>query len=107
MSARILAREGAPADIAAYHFHQAVEKTLKGVIAEKGGEIPCVHDLERLFKVVERLGSDFHPNDFDAVSLIQSYYSDLRYPRGERLCRPDLDRIVAAYESLSFLKPET
>lgn len=44
-SARILARKGAAADIAAYHFHQAVEKMLKGLIAQKNGEIPRIHDL--------------------------------------------------------------
>ena len=69
-----------------------------------GGEIPRVHDLGRLFKVAERLGLEFAANDFDSVSLIQSYYSDLRYPRGERLGREDLDRIIAAYEGLGFTK---
>lgn len=105
-SARILAREGAPADIAAYHFHQSAEKTLKGIIAENSGEIPRVHDLDRLFKVAERLGFAFGEEDFDSLSLIQSYYSDLRYPRGERLGLQDLERIIAAYDALSFIKPK-
>ena len=103
-SVRILAREGGPSDIAAFHFHQAVEKTLKGAIAEKGGDIPRIHDLERLFKTVERSGFEFKPGDFDSVAPIQSYYSDLRYPRGERLGQQDLERIIIAYETLGFLR---
>ena len=71
-SARILVREGAAPDIAAYHFHQAAEKYLKGLIAAKGGEIPRVHDLERLFKLAELLGVRVSQTDFDELSLIQS-----------------------------------
>lgn len=101
-SARILVREGAAPDIAAYHFHQAAEKYLKGWIAAKGGDIPRVHDLERLFKLAELLGVRVSQTDFDELSLIQSYYSELRYPRGDRLEHSDLDRIIEAFELLRF-----
>jgi HEPN domain-containing protein len=41
-SARILVRESASPNIAAYHFHQALEKNLKGSIAGKGSDIPRI-----------------------------------------------------------------
>lgn len=41
-SARILARESGPPDIAVYHFHQAIEKLLKAHIAKSGATIPPI-----------------------------------------------------------------
>lgn len=106
-SARILVRESAPADIAAYHFHQAIEKTLKGLIAEQGAEIPRIHDLERLFMKAKNLGAEFPNAAFDAIALIQSYYSDFRYPHGDRLGTEDLKRVVEAFDLLKALRKDS
>ena len=97
-SARILVRESAPPDIAAYHFHQSLEKILKGHIARATADIPRIHDLERLFRKVQSLGIDVHEDAFDRVALIQSFYSDFRYPRGARIVSSDLARIVTAFD---------
>jgi HEPN domain-containing protein len=97
-SARILVRESASSDIAAYHFHQALEKILKGNIARATADIPRIHDLERLFRKAQSLGIDVPEDAFDRVALIQAYYSDFRHPRGERIGSPDLARIVRAFD---------
>jgi HEPN domain-containing protein len=99
ISARILARESGPPEIAAYHYHQAVEKLLKGLIARSGIEIPRIHDLDRLLLVAQKRGDIPVELLFDPVSLIQSYYADLRYPRGDRITVMDLAKIADAYHS--------
>jgi HEPN domain-containing protein len=106
-SARILIRESAAPDIAAYHLHQAVEKTLKGIIAGKGAEVPRIHDLERLFLKAQSLGAELAESAFDAIALIQSYYSDFRYPRGDRLGPADLERISKAFGDLEKLRKDS
>jgi HEPN domain-containing protein len=100
-SASILVHAGAAPNIAAYHYHQALEKSLKGLIAANKGDVPRIHDLERLFKTAESLGVVFPENAFDAFALIQSYYSELRYPRGDRLSPHDLQRIISVYQQLN------
>jgi HEPN domain-containing protein len=57
-SARILVRESASPDIAAYHFHQVIEKRLKAILAGKGADVPRIHDLECLFKKAQSLDVD-------------------------------------------------
>ncbi|MEI6389226.1 MAG: HEPN domain-containing protein [Spirochaetota bacterium] len=101
-SARILLRESAAPDIIAYHFHQAIEKALKGGIARTGHDIPRTHDLERLFKTAQSYGANLDEGLFDAIALIHSYYSDLRYPRGDRLTSADAARIAAAFGEIAI-----
>ena len=100
-SARILAREAGPPGIAAYHYHQAAEKMLKGLIAKRNMEIPRIHDLERLFRTAQKAGENPEEPAFDAVTLIQSYYADLRYPRGDLIGVDDLTGIAAALDVLA------
>ena len=80
---------------------------LEGVIARGNAEVPRIHDLERLFGTAQKAGENPGEPAFDAVTLIQSYYADLRYPHGDRIGVDDLARIAAALEVLSYAVSKT
>ena len=63
-----------------YHAQQAVEKTLKAVLAEGEIEIPRTHNLLDLHAAARRLGYSPPLSDEDAVFLTSIYRA--RYPSG-------------------------
>jgi HEPN domain-containing protein len=69
----------------------------EGLIARHGIEIPRIHDLDRLLRVAQKRGDIPVELIFDPVSLIQPYYADFRYPRGDRITVIDLAKIADAY----------
>jgi len=62
-------------DIAAFLSHQAVEKLFKGLIANKGREVPKSH-------YIDELGRSLHLPDeiFECVLDLSSDYQFARYP---------------------------
>lgn len=62
-------------DIAAFLSHQAVEKLFKGLIAQKGRQVPKSH-------YIDELGSNLHlPDDiYECVIDLTSDYQFARYP---------------------------
>jgi HEPN domain-containing protein len=96
-SAEILRRELGPREIAAYHYHQAAEKLLKGAILSNRIRFPFIHDLQRLYGVLRQVAPDF-PEISDAVIELQSMYTDFRYPHGDLVDAPRLEKAHAAYE---------
>ncbi len=61
-----------------YHAQQAVEKTLKAVLAEREIEIPRTHNILDLHAAVRKLGYEPSLNDEDTVFLTSVYRA--RYP---------------------------
>jgi HEPN domain-containing protein len=91
--AEILAREAGPLDIAGYHYHQALEKTLKNLLMKAKVEIPRIHDVERLFRMLPDPIREKAQAVPESISFTNSFYSSFRYPHGDRLSNSDLDRI--------------
>jgi len=65
-------------NIVAFHPQQVVEKSFKALIEEKGLNIPRVHNLQRLFGVIQ---SFIHEEiDMPKLVLLDSIYTSSRYP---------------------------
>lgn len=98
----VIISEPALTHIAAFHAQQAIEKSLKAVIEEKGIEIPKLHKLKTLFSISGiMLDSD---DDSIMVSLLDSLYIEARYPGEMGLLpdgKPSLDEVKIFY---SFAK---
>ncbi|MBD3308786.1 HEPN domain-containing protein [candidate division KSB3 bacterium] len=73
--------------IMAFHAEQAVEKCLKAILEEDRVEFPRIHDLSRLYKLVQ--GSrHFSIEQQDILQKLNTLYIDSRYP-GEFGLLPD------------------
>jgi HEPN domain-containing protein len=64
--------------IVAFHSQQAVEKCFKAIIEEKDLTIPRIHNLIRLYQVVE--GFLKHPIETHDLLALDSVYTSSRYP---------------------------
>jgi HEPN domain-containing protein len=98
-SGDILRRESGPKEIAAYHYHQAAEKLLKGAILSGDARFPYIHDLQRLYGVLREAVPGL-PDISDAVIDLQSMYTVFRYPHGDMIDEGRLDRAYAAYRMI-------
>ncbi|MGH7910167.1 MAG: HEPN domain-containing protein [Candidatus Dormibacteraceae bacterium] len=75
--ARLAFRETSISDDAfAFHVQQAIEKSLKAVIATGSNLPPATHDLARL---IERSGRE-HPFDVDELDELSPYASAVLQP---------------------------
>ena len=83
-----------PYDTACYHTQQAIEKSLKAVLAYAGEEIPRTHNLEYLASTVANV-VDSIKLDLDQLADITPYAVELRYDPG---FWPDRDRALSALE---------
>jgi HEPN domain-containing protein/predicted nucleotidyltransferase len=83
---------------ACYHGQQAVEKTLKAALVQKGWELEKIHSVERLVAISRQYGFELDLNEEDAV-LLDSIYRG-RYPAEEGLLpsgepgQTDAERVV-------------
>lgn len=77
--------------IIGFHAQQAVEKWLKAVTAASGVRHSGIHDIDRLFEIVERTGVEI-PLDRDRLAVLTQYAVPLRYD--ELLDAESLDREV-------------
>lgn len=77
--------------ILGFHAQQAVEKWLKAVTAARGVRHSGIHDIDRLFEIVERIGVEI-PLDRDRLVVLTQYAVPLRYD--ELLDAESLDRAV-------------
>jgi HEPN domain-containing protein len=64
--------------IVGFHAQQAVEKSLKAVLAARGAGFPFSHDVGRLAELCEEAGSEL-PDGLDGVERLTPYASGLRY----------------------------
>ena len=85
-SANLLLRENGHADMIIFHTHQAVEKTLKGLLIKHGMAVPETHDLDPLLLSVRK-----HYPKLDSVqrriAALDLFSPTLRYPTGDKLTR--------------------
>ncbi len=77
---RSLQSEG-PYDTACFHAQQAIEKSLKAVIAYHGEAIPHTHDLKLLAVEASSVAPGLEL-DAERLSAITPYAAELRYDMG-------------------------
>lgn len=64
--------------IVGFHAQQAVEKSLKAVLAVRGVEFPFIHDIDGLTSLSEGAGASL-PEELDGVDRLTPYAAGLRY----------------------------
>jgi HEPN domain-containing protein len=83
---------------ASFHAQQCVEKSLKAILEQVGGDVPRVHDLETLFgKTREILPIEYEESTVDALNTL---YIGSRYPGSIGLLphgRPTLEDVERFY----------
>lgn len=67
---QLAADAGAPLWILGFHAQQAVEKSLKAVLAQRGIEFPRTHNLAMLLELLRRAGDAAPPDGDDLARLI-------------------------------------
>jgi HEPN domain-containing protein len=85
---------------AAFHFQQAIEKSLKAVLCHRGQAIPLVHDVGIL---LARLPDDLEPDFGYELADFDEYAGIRRYEEGHiRLDESDLEAMDAMCEKVLF-----
>lgn len=64
---------------ACFHFQQAAEKALKGVIVKSGVDYPRVHDINELLRVLTDIGLKV-PKKVREADLLSPFAVQTRYP---------------------------
>jgi len=87
--------------VVAFHAQQAVEKSLKALLEEHGIDVPKIHDIVRLQKLVEK-----HVNLSDeqmrTLIKINELYIDSRYPGESGLLPNGKPGVTDAEEFYAF-----
>jgi HEPN domain-containing protein len=78
MARSLLPIEGVTDAGVGFHVQQAVEKSLKAVLAAKGVEFPYSHDLDGLVRLCEKNGIEV-PDDLSEVGRLSVFGVTLRY----------------------------
>ena len=63
----------------AFHCHQAIEKSFKAILENKMINIPRIHDLIRLYNLIEESGIELDIEK-DLLLQVNDVYIDSRYP---------------------------
>jgi HEPN domain-containing protein len=100
LSAEILKRENGPPMNTIYNYHQAAEKALKALIVSTGNQFPFIHDLGELLKLFGEYGGKNIEEAVPHVLAIQYRYRQLRYPRGDRMVKEDVEAAANAFRNL-------
>jgi HEPN domain-containing protein len=74
----LLPVEGVSDAILGFHTQQAVEKSLKAVLAVRGVEFPYTHDLDGLLELCQKNSIDV-PKELSDVDRLSPYGVQLRY----------------------------
>src|SRR5580700_4713680 len=74
----LLPVEGVTDAILGFHTQQAVEKSLKAVLALRGVEFPYTHDIDGLLELFQNNGLDV-PDELSDADSLSSYAVRLRY----------------------------
>ncbi len=74
----VLRVEGISDPIVGFHTHQAVEKTIKAVLAVKGTEFPFTHNLKQLREFADESGIEL-PSTLDGVEDLNPFAVAERY----------------------------
>jgi len=84
----------------AFHAHQVIEKSLKAILENSERKIPKIHDLEKLYGLVEEAGIKIDIDE-DMLAQINDVYIDTRYPGDVGLIqegKPSIKKVKSFYE---------
>lgn len=88
----------------AFHYQQAIEKLMKGLLIRKMVKTPKTHDLKVLAMLLEQVGVRLQASDADLGALTDGAV-DSRYP-GFDLSRSTIEDLARVAESIwSQLRP--
>ena len=91
-AAELLAGDAAQGnDVVGFHVQQAVEKSIKAVLASLGVEIPYTHDVSFLLDIVTDHGADV-PESVASAEWLTPWAAAMRYGAGDDVA---LDRRAA------------
>ena len=91
-------------DLSLFHAQQAVEKSLKGLIAYYGFSVPKTHNIDRLLTFLEDLGCDtssirsYNPERLTKFSIVG------RYPAYYYVSSEDRELIGIAENVVNLIK---
>ena len=111
---KLIADPASPDEVIGFHAQQAVEKTLKAVLALHAIRFGKIHEIGQLLALL-RKNSIACPSEFDALDRLSPFAADFRYedlPSGpERLfdrtwAADNVRRVKAWAESVVRAKPE-
>ena len=88
----------------AFHLQQCVEKSFKAILENNNIRIPKIHNLERIYAMIEEIDSLSLELNEDILDQINDVYIDSRYPGDAGLVpegKPSLEKINLFY---SFVK---
>lgn len=64
--------------IVGFHAQQAVEKSIKAVLAARNVDFPFIHDIGGLAELCDEVGASL-PDELDGVDRLTPYAAALRY----------------------------
>ena len=99
-SAQSLLSINGHSDIIIYHFHQAIEKQLKGYCVKESISFPFVHDLERLYSLLCKNNQKYVGIDKEII-ILNSFSNELRYPESDYLSLEDAIQAKNLFEMIS------
>ncbi len=97
----LIGNEHVADSVIGFHAQQAVEKSLKAVLASRGARFERTHDLDRLLELLDEQGLD-PPIDPDELTALTDYAVTFRYDEPieeEPLDRTHTLEIVDSVES--------
>jgi HEPN domain-containing protein len=108
IAARAILAEGEARDMACFHAQQAVEKSLKALLAANDQEYPLIHDLEKLLPLT---GPYWIPSAAlaERIKTLSAFAVDVRYdetmiPTHEE-AQAALDTAEVVYAAVGQLLP--
>ncbi|MBN1338598.1 MAG: HEPN domain-containing protein [Bacteroidales bacterium] len=78
LSCKKLLEEKSLTNIVAFHSQQTIEKCFKAILEENGIKVPKIHNLVRLFDMIENL-VDFEIDE-KFLTFTDEVYIETRYP---------------------------
>lgn len=88
--------------VAVFHAQQCVEKSFKAILIENNNALPKIHDLSKLFSLIEKLVK--LKLNFDLLETLNEVYMDSRYPIDLGLLPEGKPSLVRARELYGFAK---
>jgi len=90
-------------DIIIYHYHQALEKILKGILLKYQEETPKTHYLDKLIFIISGYFKGINEKA-NGVLFIHKFLPILRYPSGDTITITDaLEVKKYFYDVLNYL----
>jgi len=95
-------------NIVSFHAQQTAEKCFKAILEEKNLEIPRIHMLVRLYRMVESYFVT--PLNLCDLQMLDSVYTNSRYPIDLGMIeigKPSLEESLEFYKAAKFIYDKT